>query len=274
MTAARVFITGAGSGLGRAFAQQLAARGAKLCIGDIDTGAGQATADEVGGHFVQCDVRVETDLKTAAQWMQAEWGGVDLLINNAGVAQMGSLADTSLDDWRWIIDINLLGIVNGCKAFAPYLAQTQGKILNIASMASFLHLPNAGAYNATKAAVLALSETLMLELESDGITTHVACPSFFRTDLARNMRAGDETARAMTQRLVERSRSGADDVAKLILEGLDRGDARILLDKRTRQALRMKNWLPFPRYLNGLRKEVRKLEARTARASKGSQHDN
>jgi NAD(P)-dependent dehydrogenase (short-subunit alcohol dehydrogenase family) len=267
MTANRVFITGAGSGLGRAFAQQLAAKGAKLCIGDIDAAAGQKTADEWGGHFVKCDVRIEADLMAAAAWMQAEWGGVDLLINNAGVAQMGALADTSLEDWRWIIDINLLGTVNGCKAFAPHLAQTKGRILNIASMASFLHLPNAGSYSATKSAVLALSETLMLELEPQGIKTHVACPSFFRTDLAQNMRAGDDKAQAMTARLVERSRSGANDVAKRILDGMDRGEARILLDKRTRRALRMKNWLPFPRYLNGLRKEVAKLEARMARAS-------
>jgi len=191
------------------------------------------------------------------------------LINNAGVAQMGALADTSLEDWRWIIDINLLGIVAGCKTFAPHLAQTQGKILNIASMASFLHLPNAGAYNATKAAVLALSETLMLELEPQGITTQVACPSFFRTDLAQNMRAGDDKARAITTRLVERSRMGADDVARSILDEFDRGEARILLDKRTRQALRMKNWLPFPRYLSGLRKQVAKLESRMTRVSKG-----
>lgn len=269
MTEQRVFITGGGSGLGRAFAMQLAEGHAKICIGDVDTVAGQATADQVGGLFVKCDVRDEADLQRAAQTMQDTWGGVDLLINNAGVAQMGALADTSLDDWRWIIDINVLGIVGACKAFAPHLAKTNGTILNIASMASFLHLPNAGAYNATKAAVMALSETLMLELEPQGIKTHVACPSFFRTDLARNMRAGDAKARAMTERLVERSRTGADDVAKAILEGLDRGEARILLDKRTRQALRMKNWLPFPRYLNNLRKEVAKLDARLARKIKG-----
>lgn len=273
MTATRVFVTGAGSGLGRAFAQQLAAQGAKVCVGDIDAVAGQATADQIGGHFIACDVRDETALIAAAEWMQTAWGGVDLLINNAGVAQMGSLVDTSVDDWRWIIDINLLGTVNGCKSFAPHLAQTQGRFLNVASMASFLHLPNAGAYNATKAAVLALSETLMLELEPQGIKTHVACPSFFRTDLAQNMRAGDAKARAMTTRLVERSRIGADDVAKSILAAMDRGEPRILLDKRARQALRMKNWLPFPRYLNGMRKEVSKLEARMARSSKGQSRD-
>lgn len=269
MSARRVFVTGGGAGLGREFARQLASAGAEICVGDVDEVAGEATAKEIGGHFMSCDVRRETDLQAAAQWMKDEWGGVDLLINNAGVAQMGALADTRMDDWQWIVEINLLGVACGCKTFAPLLAETRGKILNIASMASFLHLPGAGAYNATKAAVLALSETLMLELEPDGITTHVACPSFFRTDLAQNMRAGDAKARAMTERLVERSKTGADEVAALILEGMERGEQRIFVDKRARQAMRMKNWLPFPRYLNGLRKEVAKLDARMARVTKG-----
>ena len=269
MSARRVFITGGGAGLGREFARQLAASGAKVCISDIDAVAGVATAKEIGGHFIKCDVRSETDLQAAARWMKAEWGGVDLLINNAGVAQMGTLTDTPVGDWQWIVEINLLGTVRGCKTFAPLLAETQGTILNIASMASFLHLPGAGAYNATKAAVLALSETLMLELEQDGITTHVACPSFFRTGLAQNMRAGDDKARAMTERLVERSRTNPADVAAAILDGMERGEPRIFIDKRTRKALRMKNWLPFSRYLGGLRKEVAKLDARMARVMKG-----
>jgi len=265
MTPQRVFITGGGSGLGQALAKQLAAKGAKVCIADRDDIAGQATADDIGGVFLQCDVRKADDLNSAADWIKTKWGGIDLVINNAGVAQMGPIDKVSIADWQWIIDINVMGIVRTTQAFNPvFRNQGGGTYLNIASMSAFLYLPNAAAYNATKSAVLALSETMMLELEPDGIKTHVACPSFFRTDLAKNMRASDAESERVTKRLVERSRLGADDIAAAILTGLEKGEKHILPHPKSRQAWRMKRWLPFERYLAGMRKQLAKLDARMA----------
>ncbi len=269
MTAKRVFISGAGAGLGQALARLLAAEGAQVCAADIDAAAGQATADEIGGAFVPCDVRSVDDFTRAAAWLQDSWGGVDLVINNAGVAQMGPMEKTTIDDWQWIVDINLMGIVRAAQVFTPlFRAQGHGTYLNIASMAGFLYLPNAAAYNSTKAAVVALSETMMLELEDAGIVTHVACPSFFRTDLAKNMRASDADTERVTKRLVERSRLGADDVAKAVLDGLARGDRHILTHPQSRKAWRMKRWLPFDRYLAMMRKEIAKMDARMAQRPK------
>ncbi|WP_373635583.1 SDR family NAD(P)-dependent oxidoreductase [Yoonia sp. SS1-5] len=261
----RAFITGGAAGLGRALAKGLVADGWQVLIGDVDLVAGQTCADELGVSFIACDVRQAVDFEQVVVWVQQEWGGVDLVINNAGVAQMGPLEKTPLDDWQWIVDINFLGIVRAVKAFTPlFRAQGHGRYLNIASMAGFLYLPNAGAYNATKAAVVALSETMMLELEDAGIRTQVACPAFFRTDLARNMRAADDMAEKMTKRLVERSRLDADDIAAAIIAGMSGGDAHILTHPQSKSALRLKRWLPFERYMVRMRKDIRKLDARMA----------
>jgi len=263
MTAKRVFITGGAAGLGAALARQLTAEGARVCLGDISDADGAAT------DFVRCDVTQAEDVAQAAAWVQDNWGGVDLVINNAGVAQMGPLAQTPDADWQWIFDINVMGIVRVTRAFAPIMrAQGHGAFLNIASMAGYLHLPNMAAYNATKAAVVALSETMMLELEDAGITTHVACPSFFRTDLAKGMRASDAIVAQQTTRLVERARMGAGEVAKAILAGLARGESHIFPHPEGEAAWQAKRSLPFETFLSGMRADVAKMEARMADAPK------
>ncbi|MGH1412973.1 MAG: SDR family oxidoreductase [Pelagimonas sp.] len=263
----RVFITGGAGGLGRALAQQLTATGAQVLIGDIDHAAAQKTATEIGATAIRCDVTSTDDLNAVATWLQTTWGGVDLVINNAGVAQMGPLDQTPIDDWQWIIDINVLGSVRCAQALAPIMPPGS-QMLNIASMAAMLYLPNSAAYNASKAAVLAISETLMLEWEPRGISVHVACPSFFRTDLARNMRASDGATRAMTTRMVERARISADDVAATILSGLAKGTPHILTHKPAFKSWLFKRYLPFSMYLNMMRKQLAALDARLKTPSK------
>ena len=162
----RIFITGGASGLGRALAERYARAGWRVCIGDLDV---ERCADALAAIRVHsphsqalaCDVTREDALQAAAEWLQREWGGVDVVVNNAGVAQMGGIAETTLDDWRWAVDINLLGVVRGCKVFAPLLrTQGGGQLVNIASMAGLVHMPQAAAYNATKAAVVTLFRLL------------------------------------------------------------------------------------------------------------------
>jgi NAD(P)-dependent dehydrogenase (short-subunit alcohol dehydrogenase family) len=271
MSGQRVFVTGGASGLGAAIAQRFAAAGARVCIGDVNDTAGEdarraLAATAQAAHFLHCDVTSEQDLRAAADWLRTYWGGVDLVVNNAGVSQAGSVVDTSLDDWQWAIDINLLGVVRGCRAFVPLLqSQGGGMILNVASMAGLVHLPGAGAYNATKAAVVALSETLELELAEHGIRVCVACPSFFRSNLGQHMRAADANSQRIGRRLVERARLSADDIARLILEGLARGEANILPHPEGRKAWRLKRWLPHSIWLRVLRKQLRQLNARFQR---------
>ena len=254
----RIFITGGASGLGRALAERHARAGWRVCIGDLDV--------ERCAEALACDVTREDALQAAADWLQREWGGVDVVINNAGVAQMGGIAETSLADWQWAVDINLLGVVRGCKVFAPLLrTQGGGQLVNIASMAGLVHMPNAAAYNATKAAVVALSETLQLELEPDGIRVSVVCPAFFRTDLARNMRAANPQLEGMTKRLVERARIGADEIAERIFAGIERGDPHILTHPEARRFWRLKRMLPYRWYLALMRRQLAQVAARMQR---------
>jgi len=267
----RVFITGGAAGLGRALAQRYAQAGWRVCIGDLDLARCAETiaamqASSPACHALVCDVTRETDLQAAADWLGQNWGGVDVVINNAGVAQVGEIADVSLADWQWIVDINLLGVVRGCKVFTPLLrTQGGGHLVNIASMAGLVHLPQAAAYNATKAAVVALSETLQLELEADHIRVSVVCPSFFRTDLAKNMRANSAELENQTKRLVERARIGADVIADQVFRGVARGDTHILTHAEGRLAWRLKRYLPYRLYQATLRKLHAKVQARMRR---------
>ncbi|MEX3612437.1 MAG: SDR family oxidoreductase [Burkholderia sp.] len=261
----RVFITGGASGLGRALAQRYARDGVSVCIGDVDDAAGQQTVGALlaeGGtaHYLHCDVTREPELHEAANWLRTQWGGVDIVINNAGVAQIGGITESSLEDWQWAVDINLLGVVRGCKAFIPLLQAQGGKLLNVASIAGLLYMPRSGGYNATKAAVIALSETLQLELHDSGIQVSVACPAYFRTDLARNMRASNGQIQQLTRNLVEQARLGPEEVAELIHAGLARGDTHILTHPATRIAWRLKRWLPYRWYLGMVRKQIAKAE--------------
>jgi NAD(P)-dependent dehydrogenase (short-subunit alcohol dehydrogenase family) len=195
---------------------------------------------------------------------------VDVVVNNAGVAQMGGIADVSLADWQWIVDINLLGVVRGCKVFTPlFRRQGGGCFLNIASMAGMIHLPEAAAYNATKAAVVALSETLQLELERDAIRVAVACPAFFRSDLARHMRAATPDAERTTQRLVERSGS-APRRWRSASTGAEQGQAHILTHPEGRTAWRLKRWLPYRWYLATLRRRMAQLQLRMQRPARAA----
>ncbi len=271
----RIFITGGASGLGRALAERHARAGWRVCIGDLDMErcAGALAAIRVHSpcsHALACDVTREDALQAAADWLQCEWGGVDVVVNNAGVAQMGGIAETSLEDWRWAVDINLLGVVRGCKVLVPLLRARDaggrgGQLVNIASMAGLVHMPQASAYNATKAAVVALSETLQLELEADGIRVSVVCPAFFRTGLAGNMRAANPALEGMTKRLVERARIGADEIADRIFDGMARGDPHILTHPEARRFWRMKRLLPYRLYLALMRRQLSRVAARMRR---------
>jgi NAD(P)-dependent dehydrogenase (short-subunit alcohol dehydrogenase family) len=265
----RVFVTGGASGLGRALASQLVKVGAQVLIGDLDGAAAEKTAAEIGAAAIGCDVRTLADLEKASLWVKENWGGLDLLVNNAGVAQMGAVDKTSIEDWQWIIDINVLGVVRGTQAFLP-LMPAGARILNIASMAALVHLPGSSAYSASKAAVLAISETLMLELEGRGIRVHVACPAFFRTNLARNMRAADDASARVTTRLVERARSGPEEIAGIILDRLQRGDAHIFTHPAARRSWLFKRYLPFQLFQNLLRRQLAQLDERMARSKRGT----
>jgi NAD(P)-dependent dehydrogenase (short-subunit alcohol dehydrogenase family) len=170
------------------------------------------------------------------------------------------------DVWHRVLEVNLMGVVNGCITFAPLFQQARaGHIVNVASMAGLVHAPGMGAYNASKAGVVALSETLQYELAPYGIVTSVVCPTFFRTNLAASLPGADPMFEGLAARLIERSPRSADDIADVVLRGVDRRQAVIITDRPGRVAFWTKR-LARPLYDRRQLDFARRIVARSGRA--------
>ncbi|MEU6733296.1 SDR family NAD(P)-dependent oxidoreductase [Streptomyces physcomitrii] len=238
----RVLVTGGASGLGAALAAAFAARGDRVLVTDI--GAEPPAQLPPSASYLRLDVTSQEDWDAARERVVTEFGGLDLLINNAGVAAGGRIELLDLDEWRWITEINLFGVVRGCRTFTPlFKEQGSGHLVNTASMAGLVHPPAMSSYNAVKSAVVALSETLRFELEPFGIAVSVVCPSFFRTNLASSMRGSDPMMQSVARKLIERSRLGAEEIAAIVVKAVDRRTPLILTDKAGRRAYLAKRFL-------------------------------
>jgi NAD(P)-dependent dehydrogenase (short-subunit alcohol dehydrogenase family) len=183
-------VTGAGSGIGRGTALALAGAGMHVVVADIDETSAKAVAEELGGRAiaVRTDVADRASVEALADTAYNEFGAVHVLHNNAGVALFMRLDSMKDVDWRWILSINLEGVINGLQAFLPRMKAQDGSkhIVNTASMAGMFAPQMLGAYNATKFAVVAISETLREEVAADGIGVSVLCPGVVATDIMRN----------------------------------------------------------------------------------------
>jgi NAD(P)-dependent dehydrogenase (short-subunit alcohol dehydrogenase family) len=235
----RVLVTGAASGLGAALVRGFTERGDRVLA--TDRVLPESTAGEGSVDWLRLEVTDDDDWAAARAWVQEHWGGLDVLVNNAGVAGGGRIELCSMDEWSWITEINLFGVVRGTRAFVPMLKeQGAGRVVNVASLAGLVHPPGMGSYNAVKAAVVAFSETAAHELAPYGVGCSVVCPSYFRTNLMESMRGGDTDLAAKMTALVEKSPISADDIAASVLAGIDRGDEVILPDEPARAAYALK----------------------------------
>ena len=245
----RIMITGAGSGLGREIALRWAHEGWRLALADVNEAALRETlelARAAGGDgFVQrCDVRDYSQLTALAQACTEQLGGIDVIVNNAGVASGGFFAELSLEDWDWQLAVNLMGVVKGCKAFLPLLERSKGRIINVASMAALMQGPGMSNYNVAKAGVLALSESLLVELRQLEVSVHVVCPSFFQTNLLDSFRGPNPAMKAQVGKLLEGSPISAADIAGYIHQQVAVGEFLILPHEAGRQAWQLKCQAP------------------------------
>jgi NAD(P)-dependent dehydrogenase (short-subunit alcohol dehydrogenase family) len=198
-------------------------------------------ATDRGGADLTLDVTSDDDWAAAYDEVERRWGGLDVLVNNAGVAGGGRLDVATLDEWRWITEINLFGAVRGTRTFVPmFKRQRSGQVVNVASLAGLVHPAGMASYNAVKAAVVALTETTGHELAAYGVRATVVCPSYFRTNLLSSMQGADAAVAGVVAHLVESSPRTADDVAAAVLEGIDRGDELIVPDQPARDAWALK----------------------------------
>ncbi len=185
-------ITGAASGIGRALADRFAAEGMKLVVADVEATALDAAVEELraAGHEVTpvlCDVSVRSQVEGLRDAAVSAYGAVHLVCNNAGVGSGGQMATLTERDWEWVLGVNLWGVIHGVSAFLPLLlAQGEGHIVNTASVAGLFAAPFMGPYNASKYAVVAISETLFNELAMSGtdVGVSVLCPGWVATRIA------------------------------------------------------------------------------------------
>ena len=228
-------VTGAASGIGRATAHGLAARGCDLALADIDASNLEAVASELEApeRFVSTHVVDTADreaMRNFAQEVDRAHGHAHILVNNAGVASGDSLEDLSWEDLEWIVGINFWGVVHGIKFFLPLIRrEEEGHVVNISSMFGFVGLPFQGPYCATKAAVRSLSETLYVELADSPIGVTSVHPGFIRTNIVRSARMGDDSRRKESVDLFDRHGTDPTVVARRIVDAIDRNRSRVVV---------------------------------------------
>lgn len=241
--AARCLVTGGCSGLGQALVKLLVADGARVLVGDVHETAPVGSLPD-GVDYLRLDVSRDKDWDNARNWVESTYGGLDLLVNNAGIAAGGRIDVSDMDEWRRIVDINLLGVARGCHTFVPMMKQQDGPghIVNTASLAGLVHAPAMASYNAVKAGVVAISETLRSELAPYNITVSVICPSFFRTNLADSFGGKDVDMEASGVDMINKAPRSADQVAAVAFSGMKAGKHIILTDRDGRVAYATKRY--------------------------------
>jgi NAD(P)-dependent dehydrogenase (short-subunit alcohol dehydrogenase family) len=242
-------ITGAGSGFGRAVALELAGRGARVLVSDVDLETAQATAKlcrERGVEAIaaKADVRDPAQIEALQKKAVELWGGTDVLVNNAGMAVVGEVGKIPIDDWKLQIEINLYGVIWGCHYFVPEMKERRsGFILNVASSAGIVAAPMMGPYNVTKAGVIALSETLFTELAKENVQVTALCPTFFRTNIHKSTRAHGGNTGERTDRLVTEAKWSAEQIAEIAVDGMLAGKLYVLPQRDAKATWRAKRLL-------------------------------
>ncbi|WP_458689724.1 SDR family NAD(P)-dependent oxidoreductase [Nocardia tengchongensis] len=245
-------VTGAGSGIGRAFAVELGKRGGRIVCSDIDPERARHTAELIGdtggkAFDTGCDVR-SLDQVTALANTAEEWFGKspDLVVNNAGIGRGGTvIGETPPAEWHQVIDVNLWGVIHGCHVFTPRLREAgHGAIVNVASAAAFGSAPRMAAYNVSKAGVLALSETLAAELSGTGVTVTVLCPTGVRTNILEGVSIGDETVRLWSGRLLRWTGRPPAAIARATLDAVDHAQLYVVPQIEAKVIWQSKRLLP------------------------------
>lgn len=230
-------VTGAASGIGRATSVELAGKGCELALVDMNEEAMQetrallaTTGAKVSTHVVDVADRVKMEALPGA--VLAAHGRVDLLINNAGVSVCSDLLDHDLDDFAWVVGINLWGVVHGCRFFLPHLlAAPEAHIVNVSSLCGLVALPSQSAYSATKFAVRGFTEALRCELLGTNVGVTCAYPGVVKTNICRDGRT--KKGAPKNKPPDEAHAMAPSEAARLLVRAIERSSARVLMGVET-----------------------------------------
>ncbi|MDJ1371904.1 SDR family oxidoreductase [Gulosibacter molinativorax] len=238
-------VTGGASGIGRGIAEALIDTGATVVIADVNEDGAKATATEIGAIARSVDVTNIESVEALAQSVLDELGRVDIVVNNAGVGPLIEFEEVTLKDFRWVMDINFWGVVNGMKTFLPTLKANDngGYIVNTASLAAVVPGPGTAAYGASKAAILSVSDTVAIELEADGtdnIGISVLMPAMVKSNITENARkrpgfdakTDDTESFQVESRVLE-----AREVGDMVVDAIRSGNRYIFTHPETREAV-------------------------------------
>jgi NAD(P)-dependent dehydrogenase (short-subunit alcohol dehydrogenase family) len=249
-------VTGAASGLGRAMALAFAGEGMHAALADVDEPGLKSTLDEVQSRGVRAfamrvDVSRYQEVESFCSKAIAQFGATHVVCNNAGVSPLGAVWENTLADWQWILGVNLWGVIHGVRAFVPrLLAQGEGHVVNTASVAGLISPPGMGAYNVTKHAVVALSESLHHDLRSRGspVGVSVLCPAYVPTGIADSERnrprellnpgRNPSKEEALLKKAVASGKLSADDVARAVVAAVKEERFYVLTHPRIKGAIR------------------------------------
>jgi NAD(P)-dependent dehydrogenase (short-subunit alcohol dehydrogenase family) len=229
------FVTGGAGGIGLAMAREFGRAGMNVVLADLDEAAAKSSAEElaaeqIGAVAVQCDVSERASVRAAALEAVAAFGKIHILCNNAGIGVGGEFGTISEQNWDWILDVNIKGVVHGAETFVPLIRShgEGGHIVNTASMAGMISAPDMEPYSATKFAVVAMSEGWAAQLAPENIGVSVLCPGFVRTRIHESGRARQEKYGGAAE--IDALGRGVRETAEAVLSGIDPGvvAARVL----------------------------------------------
>lgn len=232
-------MTGAGSGIGRALARDLAGRGAVLALSDIDQARLEETRALIGAgdnrhRFGPLDVADAAAVTQYAALLAKDWGPADWLINNAGISRIGEFADTPAEAFDQVWEVNFQGVVRMSRAFLPQLIETKGGLVNISSLFGLVAYPGQAHYCASKFAVRGFSEALAMELAGKGVCVTCVHPGGIRTDIVNNaaldaLPAGVRSKEKLARRFDKSARTSPEQAARMILNGAQKGRRRVVV---------------------------------------------
>jgi NAD(P)-dependent dehydrogenase (short-subunit alcohol dehydrogenase family) len=256
-------ITGAGSGIGRALAVNLAGQGCHLALSDVDEAGLAETVGACEGHGVKVtskrvDVADRAAVFAWADEVVAEHGKVNLIFNNAGVALSATIAEMDIADFEWLMNINFWGVVHGTQAFLPHLKATRdGHVVNVSSVFGLVSIPSQSAYNAAKFAVRGFTDCLRIELDAErcGVSSTTVHPGGIKTNIARNMRSAENNPFErpgvdVAEGFDRIARTTADQAAKEILAAVKRNQRRALIGPDA-NVIDLLSRLPFSMFHRG-----------------------